>query len=49
MATMAITAPTPMMTPSMVKAERMTLRPKARCAILIAVHRRIIPIPFVCP
>src|SRR5262245_1831979 len=40
MATMAMTAPTPMITPSIVKVERITLRPRARCAILMAMKPR---------
>src|SRR5918997_2264128 len=45
MATMAMTAPTPMITPSIVKVERITLRPRARCAILMAMNTRT----TVCP
>src|SRR5687768_18189788 len=45
MATMAMTAPTPMITPSIVKVERIRLRPRARCAILMAMNTRT----TVCP
>src|SRR5919106_2156985 len=45
MATMAMTAPTPMITPSMVRLERIRLRPNARCAILMAMSMRTTWLP----